>query len=89
MAFATAQARITAVEQAGNALGQLRTVYAFGVSLRDALTLYQAGTDATFNAAFNSLFTAQDRGELADMIADLTTLVADWETNHAAALGLA
>ena len=63
-------------------------MHAFGVSLRDALTLYQAGTDATFNAAFNSLFTPADRSELNTMITQLTTLITGWETNHAAALGL-
>lgn len=88
MAFATAQTRITAVGQAGNVLGQIRTAYTFGVMLRDALALYQAGTDPAFNAAFNALFTQADRTELGAMINQLSTLVADWETNHAAALGL-
>ncbi len=88
MAFGTAQQRIAAVERAGNVLGQLRTAYTFGAALRDALALYQAGTDPAFNAAFNALFTAQDRTELGTMINQLLTLVADWETNHAAALGL-
>lgn len=88
MAFATARDRIEAVERASTVLGQLRTAYSFGISLRDALTLYQAGTDPAFNAAFNALFTAADRSELNTMITQLTTLITGWETNHAAALGL-
>lgn len=41
-----------------------------------------AGTDPTLNAAFNALFTAAERTELAAMIAQLQTLKADWEVTH-------
>ena len=88
MAFSTARDRIAAVERASNVLGQLRTAYTFGATLRDALALYQAGTDPAFNAAFNALFTQADRTELGAMINQLSTLMTDWETNHAAAIGL-
>jgi hypothetical protein len=88
MAFDTAAARITAIEKAGRALGQLRTVHAFAVELQAALTLYQSGTDPVFNAAFNAVFTAGDRTELAMMIGQLTALcITDWETSHPTAIG--
>ena len=82
MAFDATQAKITAVNKAGNVLGLLRTVYADAALLSQALTTYQAGTDPTLNAAFNALFTAAERIELAAMIAQLQTLKADWEANH-------
>ncbi len=88
MAFLTAIDRIRAVEQAASALGMLRTVYNQATRLRGMLVLYQDGTDPTFNAAFNTLFTAADRSELATMINQLGALAADWETNHPSALGL-
>lgn len=82
MAFDATQAKITAVNKAGNVLGLLRTVYADAALLSQALTTYQAGTDPTLNAAFNALFTAAERIELAAMIIQLQTLKADWEANH-------
>ena len=88
MAFATAQAKIDAVTQAGNVLGILRTVYQFSVQLQAALTLYEAGTDPTFNAAFNALFSAAERQELAAMIGDLSALVTGWQVNHPGAITL-
>lgn len=89
MAFTTATTRIKAIESVARALGTLRTVHAFAHDLRDMVALYQAGTDPVFNAAFNAVFTAQDRAELSTMINQLTSLViTDWETTHAGALGL-
>jgi len=82
MTFDATQAKITAVSKAGNVLGLLRTVYADAALLSQALTTYQAGTDPALNAAFNALFTAAERIELAAMIAQLQTLKADWEANH-------
>ncbi len=86
MAFATAQARITAVERAASVLGTLRTIYFHSQQLQAMLQLYQAGTDPTLNAAFNALFTVADRQELATMIGQLQALAVDWETNHASVL---
>jgi hypothetical protein len=89
MAFDTATTRITAVERAGNTLGQLRTVYTYAQRLRDAKALYLAGTDPVFNAAFEALFTGADRTELATMIDQLTALcITDWEANHPSAIGI-
>jgi hypothetical protein len=82
MAFDTAQTKIRAVGRAGNVLGLLRTVYTHADELTQALTTYQAGTDPALNAAFNALFTAAERIELAAMIIQLQTLKADWEANH-------
>lgn len=82
MAFDATQAKITAVNKAGNVLGLLRTVYADAALLSQALTTYQAGTDPTLNAAMNAVYTAAERVELAAMIAQMQTLKADWETNH-------
>lgn len=90
MAFATAEQRIDAVSRAGNVLGMLRTVHNMAVRLQAMLTLYQAGTDPTFNAAFNVVFdAAADRNEIGEMIGELTALcITDWQINHATALGV-
>lgn len=86
MSFDTARARITAVERAASVLGTLRTIYFHSQQLQAILQLYQAGTDPTLNATFNTLFTVTDRQELATMIGQLQALAADWETNHASVL---
>ena len=89
MAFETADNRIAAVAKAGNLLGMLRTVHDFATTLQAAFALYQSGTDPTFNAAFNAVFSASDRQELGTMINQLTALaVTDWEANHPGALGI-
>ena len=90
MSFATAQQRIDAVGQVGNILGKLRTIHQFAVELRDARALYLAGTDPTFNAAFDAVFNvAGDRSELASVIASLTALaVTDWEGQHGQLIGI-
>lgn len=82
MAIDTAQQRITAAERAGRVIGTLKTIRFSANQLQAAVQLYQSNADPTFNAIFNALFTATDRQELATMIQQLTTLVADWETNH-------
>ena len=67
----------------------LRTVHDFATTLQAAFALYQAGTDPTFNAAFNAIFTAGERSELGTMINQLIALcITDWEANHAQALDL-
>lgn len=89
MAFTTAMDRIRAAEQAGEVLGALRTIHRMALRLQAALTLYQGGTDTTFNATFNALFTPADRTAIAEMIGELSALtITDWEANHADALGI-
>ena len=89
MSFVTAAARVDAVEKAGNILGTLRTIYIQAKNLKTLKALYVAGSDPVFNAAFEAVFNvAGDRTELAAMIGQLETLIADWEVNHAAAVGV-
>ena len=89
MSFTAARDRIAAVTKAGAVLGTIRTVHDTAVKLQAMLDLYQAGTDPTFNAAFNAIFNvAGDRSAIAEMIGELTALtITDWETNHADVLG--
>jgi hypothetical protein len=84
MAFDTARARIEAVAKAGGTLDQIQSIYRTAKALQAKLALYQAGTDVTFNAAFNAVFdVVGDRNAIADMIGDLNALIADWESTHA------
>ena len=70
-------------------LGVVRTVHVYAAELKAAIELYQAGTDPTFKAAFNAVFSAAERQELGTMINQLTALaVTDWETNHPGVLGI-
>lgn len=88
MAFETTTTKISAVARAGNVLGRLRTLYVYGKEVQSALALYQAGTDPAFNAAVDALFTSGERSELGTMLGHINTLVTEWETNHAAAIGI-
>jgi uncharacterized protein YciW len=87
MAFETAPAKVTAITKAGAILNLVRAAHDIGTRLQAAVVLYQSNTDPAFNAAFNALFSPTERQELATMIAGLTSVMTDWETNHPAALG--
>ena len=52
------------------------------------MTLYNAGTDVTFNTAVEALFTMEERMELGQMLTDVGVLIETWERDHRGALGL-
>lgn len=66
----------------------LRAIYQQCKLVHSRLALYQSGSDPVFNAAINAIFSAQERAELAAMLSEINALMADWETNHRAAIGL-
>lgn len=83
MAYEQADQRIAAVAMAANVRGRIRTIYADISDLAAVLALYQSGADPVFNAAFNVLFGAAERAEVATVIGQLRALKSDWEANHA------
>lgn len=84
--FDTYQAKSDAARKAFNLLAIIRNIYESGKQVQGALALYQAGTDAAFNAAVNAIFTTAERTELGQMLAQINALVTDWENNHAGAI---
>jgi methyl coenzyme M reductase alpha subunit len=79
--------KINSVYRAANLLDRVRGAYAAAKAVSTELTAYQAGTDVAYNAAVNALFSAAQRAELSAVAAQLATLVADWELNHASLVG--
>lgn len=69
-------------------LDKIRNIYRDCKSAQASLNLYQAGTDPTFNAAINALHPPAERTELGQMLTQINALVADFEQNHATAIGL-
>lgn len=88
MAFENYQAKQTALNRAALYLHYARQIYDAGKAMQQLKADYQAGTDTALNAAVNALFSGAERTELGQMGTALDTLLADWSTNHAAALGL-
>ncbi len=88
MAFETFTTKAAGVQKAELLLHQIRQIYRTAKATQAILTDYQAGTDAALIAAANALLTTAERTEIAAMVAQLTTLTADWEANHAAAVGI-
>jgi hypothetical protein len=84
--FDTSATKRQSVQKANNVLANIQAVYAAMKIVQTLMTLYQAGTDPTLNAAVNALFTAAERTEITAMLGGINTLVTDWETNHAGAL---
>lgn len=84
--FDTSATKAASVKKASNILPNVHAVYEAMKIVQALMALYQAGTDATFTAAVNNLFNQSERTELGQMNAGITTLVTDWETNHAGAL---
>jgi hypothetical protein len=88
MAFETYPTKLAGIHRASTLLHELRQMYQTGKIVQQKLTDYQAATDPAMNAAVNALFTAAERVELNTMLTQVNTLIADWEANHATALGL-
>lgn len=77
---------IDSMSKAAQILPFLQDIYARAQRAQDAITLYMAGTDTTFNEAVEDIFDAGERTELSQMIGDLNTLVTEWDTNHSVIL---
>lgn len=86
--FETYEAKSASVQYARMLRSDIQALYGNAKSAQDKLKLYQDATDPAFNAAINALFTAQERTELAAMLAEINALITDWEANHRAALGI-
>lgn len=86
--FDTAITKREAVKQANNLLDLVQHMYQSGKQIQTLMALYQATTDPAFNAAINALFTSGERAELAVMLGQVNSLVTDWTTNHAGAVGI-
>ncbi len=84
--FDTSADKSKSVKRANNLLANVQTVYEAMKVVQGLMTLYQANTDTTFNAAINALFSSSERTELGQMTTGINTLVTDWETNHSGAL---
>jgi hypothetical protein len=75
--------------QAISLLDQVRSIYSQCKNAQANLVLYQAGTNAAFNAAINTLHPPAERTELNQMLTQINSLITDWETNHADVIGIA
>lgn len=84
--FDTTATKHAAVQKANTLLPNIQAVYQAMKIVQTSMALYTAGTDATFNAAVNALFSSNERTELGQMLSGINTLVTDWETNHMGAL---
>lgn len=84
--FDQSQAKRNSVRDANNLLDLIRNTYQSAKAMQTLLARYQAGTDSTFNAAVNALYTPAERQELGAMLNQAAALVTDWETSHPAAI---
>lgn len=80
--------KINSIHRATNLRNSLKNIYQSARSVQELLALYASGTDATFNAVIDALYNQQEKAHLAQMLEALNLLVTDWETSHAAAIGL-
>lgn len=80
--FDTSHTKMDSVRDAVDLLDRIRALYVHAKEMQTLLARYQAGTDATFNAAANALFTSAERTELGQMLSQVNTLITDWEANH-------
>lgn len=85
--FTTVRTKVNSYSRAAAVLPQLQTIYQQAQAVQSAVNDYQAGTDADFVAAVNTIFTAGERAQLATMLGNLNTLVTAWTNNHATLLG--
>lgn len=82
----TTQTKRDSIYRAAGLLDRVRAVYGAAKGVQSEMALYQAGTDPTFNAAINALFSPAERQELGQMLSQINNLVQDWEANHVGAI---
>lgn len=80
--YSIVRQRVSSYGKAASLLPKLKQVYQQCQEIDDAITLYQAGTDADFNAAVNAIFTAPERAQLAAMLTNVEQLVTLWTAQH-------
>ena len=84
--YTVVRQRMSSYGEAASLLPRLRQIYDQCQEVAEAITLYQSGTDADFNAAIQSIFTATERAELAAMLTNVQTLVNTWTAQHSTLL---
>lgn len=85
--FSNTTARRASVYDAYGLIDRVRSVYAAAKGVQELLTRYQANSDTPFNAAVNTIYNAEQRQELAQMLQQIDVLVTNWETNHTSVIG--
>lgn len=80
--YAPINATMDSMGRAASVLPQLQQIYQQSQAVQGLITLYQAGTDPTFNNAVNTIFTPAERAQLSAMLTQLNTLVNNWTANH-------
>lgn len=80
--FAPVRTKINSYSRAAAVLPQLQEIYAQAQSVQSAINDYNGGSDPDFVAAINSIFTTNERQQLATMLGNLNTLVSAWTSNH-------
>jgi hypothetical protein len=86
--FSSTNQTLAAINMAADLLPSLRALYHQAKAVQTRMALYQANSNPAFNTAINTIFIPAQRTELADMLTDVNTLIADWEANHISALAL-
>lgn len=84
--FTTLFSKVKNLRDAENLLAIFRIMYSDAKVVQGLLARYQ--TDAVFKAAVDYVYAADQRAELAAMIGQVNSLLADWEANHPGVLGL-
>jgi hypothetical protein len=80
------QAKRDEVGHASAVLDHIRAAYHVAKTAQADLALYNAATNTAFNAMVDALYSSAERTELGNMLTGLSTLITDWETNHAGVL---
>lgn len=76
------KALILSFYDAANFIDMLRGTYQQAKTANAKISLYQAGTDPSFNAAINAIIPPVDRQRIATMKTHLETLLAAWEGTY-------
>jgi hypothetical protein len=80
--MAVNKALIQKVYMIGGLMENVRGVYLSAKEIKEKVDLYQAATDAQFNAAVNAIISSGDRARIASLATTLATVITDLETNY-------
>jgi hypothetical protein len=85
--FSSISQRSGDVQSALSVIQNIRAIYQNGKQIQAVKDLYQGGSSPGLKATVDAVYTPAQFAELGAMINQILPIIADWEANHASAIG--
>ena len=80
--YTKVQERRGDIEKALSVILLMRQVYSTAKAAQEVLTLYQSGTDPSFNEVVDYFYNTTEKQKLSAMLSNLQTLIDAWDASY-------